>query len=148
MELRAIKPGVWTATGTGLEVFCTSDGAQTIGIFPDGRVMLESVGPWEVRPARPVTAKPVHAPSSRDLFEQPGKLGPLKLEHGTYGPPFSANFEGICPECNDEIETGDTIRMSDDGAVHAECASYAQQSNNRDDATDGGHTSYADGIPS
>lgn len=36
---------------------------------------------------------------------------------------FFAGYEGLCAYCDNEIEAGDEIRMTDDGAVHDECAS-------------------------
>lgn len=34
---------------------------------------------------------------------------------------FPARYDGRCIECSDEIFVGEPIRMTDDGAVHADC---------------------------
>lgn len=51
------------------------------------------------------------APTKRADYRQP------------YGPVFTAQFDSLCGECDDEIEEGDRARMGSDGAVHAECVS-------------------------
>lgn len=36
--------------------------------------------------------------------------------------PFRARFDSECAECGWEIDEGDMIVMTDDGAVHEDCA--------------------------
>lgn len=38
------------------------------------------------------------------------------------GRSFSARYDGSCVECFDDIFEGDLIKMTDDGAVHEDCA--------------------------
>lgn len=37
------------------------------------------------------------------------------------GPPFRAQYEGICPECEGDIHPGARVRMMDNRCTHSEC---------------------------
>jgi hypothetical protein len=68
-----------------------------------------------------------------DPFAQPASL-PIRPYVGLrqegpqpwFGPVVAAQFESLCNECDEEIETGDPIRVGPSGAVHNECA-YADE---------------------
>lgn len=38
------------------------------------------------------------------------------------GPVFTAQYYSTCSECGEKVEPGDPARMTDDGAVHEDCA--------------------------
>lgn len=38
---------------------------------------------------------------------------------------FTARFAGRCRSCDERIYVGDTVRMTDDGAVHDDCTEAA-----------------------
>lgn len=60
--------------------------------------------------------------SAGDPFAAPGRMPNVVPSSGP-SRSFPAQYDGLCPDCGDEIEVGDMIVMTDDGAVHAECAS-------------------------
>ncbi len=37
------------------------------------------------------------------------------------GPVFDARYPGHCPECDEDIESGEELRMVDGQATHADC---------------------------
>lgn len=39
--------------------------------------------------------------------------------------PFEARFAGRCRACDERIHVGDTVRMTNDGAVHGDCTEAA-----------------------
>jgi hypothetical protein len=43
-----------------------------------------------------------------------------------HGPALAARYGGECPECGEEIEPGETIIMTDDGATHAGCVDHEE----------------------
>lgn len=107
------------------------------------RAVLEAIAALdlELRSRPPAAPAPSCAMASMTRPPADDPFGPPARVSDRPGPVFLAMFDTLCPVCDDEIVEGAEARMTPDGAVHAECVDDL-------DATDGGHTSYADGVPS
>ncbi len=84
------------------------------GLLPSTVVMAMEV--VERYPAATPLPRVAAAPDKASPFGRPSDA----RQEGV-GPVFAARFDGVCGECGDEIEEGDSIRMVDGAAEHAEC---------------------------